>query len=207
MSGKTCRIPHLWSTVTAMTNTNIPTHARASTGARALLARWPSLLGLVAAVVVLLAGADRTTVGITVAVAAICYLAAAALDRPWAAWAAIPATTVVIFGGGLLGVQPLVSLAVVATVLVGVGLVTRAPRAALTAQGVALLVYGGLVVVGLAVAPTVGLVLVAVTLVGHGGWDLLHLRRGIVVPGSLAEACIFLDVPLGFAVLATVLVT
>lgn len=187
--------------------TNIPTHDRASTGARALLSRWPSLLGLVAAVAVLLAGADRTTVGIIVAVAAVCYLAAAALDRPWAAWAAIPATMVVISGGGLLEVQPLVSLAVLAAVLVGIGLVTRAPPVALTAQGVAVLVYGGLVVVGLAIAPTVGLVLVAVTLVGHGGWDVLHLRRGIVVPGSLAEACVALDVPLGLAVLTTLLIT
>ncbi|MGH4026957.1 MAG: hypothetical protein ACRDRV_20480 [Pseudonocardiaceae bacterium] len=191
-----------------MTNTDVPTHGRASAGARALPARWPSLLGLVAAAALLLAGAaDRTTVGITVAVAAICYLAAAALDRPWAAWAAIPAATVVIFVGGLLGAQPLVSLAVAAAVLVGVGLVIRAPRAALTAQSVAVLGYGGLAVVGLAIAPTVGLVLVAVTLVGHGAWDVLHLRRGIVVPGSLAEACVALDIPLGLAVLATLLVS
>lgn len=190
-----------------MTNTNIPTHGRAPTGARAVLARWPSLLGLVAAVAMLLAGADRTTVAITVAVAAVCYLAAAALDRPWAAWAAIPATTVVIFAGALLGAQPLVSLTVTAVALVGVGLLTRAPRAAVTAQSVAALIYGGLVVVGLALAPTIGLMLVAVTLVGHAGWDLLHLRRGIVVPGSLAEACLALDVPLGLAVLTTLLVT
>lgn len=188
--------------------TTIPAHGHAPTGARALLARWPSLLGLVAATAILLAGvADRTTVGITVAVAAVCYLAAAALDRPWAAWAAIPAGTVVIAGGGLLGVQPLTSLAVAAAVLVVAGLVTRAPRAALTAQSLAMLAYGGLVVVGLALAPTAGLVLVAVTLIGHGAWDVLHLRRGVVVPGSLAEACVALDVPLGLAVLATLLVT
>jgi hypothetical protein len=162
----------------------------------------------VAAAAVLLTGAaDRSTVGITVAVAAICSLAAAALNRPWAAWAAIPAATVVIVVGKLLDVEPLVSLAVTAVVLVAVGLLTRVPRAALTAQSAAALVYGGLAVVGLAVAPTAGLVLVAVTLIAHGGWDLLHLRRRIVVPGSLAEACVALDVPLGLAVLATLLVT
>lgn len=112
-----------------------------------------------------------------------------------------------IFGGALLGAQTLVSLAVTAAVLVGIGLVTRAPRDALTAQSAAMLVYGGLAVVGLAIAPTVGLVLVAVTLIGHGVWDVIHLRRGIVVPGSLAEACVALDVPLGLAVLVTLLVT
>ena len=192
--------------MTTMINANVPTDAPRR-GARALLARWPSLFGLVAAVAVLVAGADRTTVGITVAVAAVCYLAAAALDRPWAAWAAIPATTVVIVVGRLLGAQPLAALAVAAVVLVGVGLARRAPRDALTAQSTALLVYGGLAVVGLAIAPTAGLVLVAVTLAGHGLWDLWHLRRGTVVPGSLAEACVALDLPLGLGVLVTMLVT
>lgn len=190
-----------------MTHTTIATHGHASTGLRALVARWPSLLGLVAAAAALLGGADRATVGIIVGVAAVCYLAAAALDRPWAAWAAIPATTVVIVVGGLLGLQPLVSLAVAAAVLVGAGLTLRVSRAAMTAQAVAALVYGGLVVVGLTIAPTVGLVLIAVTLVGHGAWDLLHLRRGSVVPGSLAEFCVVLDVSLGLAVLATLLAT
>ncbi|HEX2299932.1 MAG TPA: hypothetical protein VHH34_15715 [Pseudonocardiaceae bacterium] len=190
-----------------MTTTNVPTHGQARPGARAWLSRWPSLLGLVAAGAMLLAGADRTTVGSTVAVAAVCYLAAAALNRPWAAWAAIPATTVVIFAGGLLGAQPLVSLAVAAAALVGIGLITRAPRATLTTQSAAMLAYGGLVVIGLAISPTVGLVLVALTLIGHGGWDVLHLRRGTVVPGSLAEACVALDVPLGLAVLASLLIT
>lgn len=184
-----------------------PTHGDVSPGPRALLARWPSLLGLVAAVAALLGGADRTTVGIVVAIATVCYLAAAALDRPWAAWAAIPAATIVIGGAGALGVRPLVTLAVAAAILVGVGLVTRVPRGGLTAQAVQVLVYGGLAVVGLAIAPTVGLVLIAVTLVGHGAWDVWHLRRGTVVPGSLAEFCVALDVPLGLAVLATLLLT
>lgn len=187
--------------------TDTTTHGHASTSARAVLNRWPSLLGLGAAVAMLLTVADRTTVAITVAVATVCYLAAAALSRPWAAWAAIPASGVVVVGGGLLGAQPLVSLAVMAAVLVGVGLLTRVSRSVLTTESVAVLVYGGLAVVGLAIAPTAGLVLVAVTLIGHGGWDVLHLRRGTVVPRSLAEACIALDVPLGLAVIATLLVT
>jgi hypothetical protein len=42
-------------------------------------------------------------------------------------------------------------------------------------------------------------------LVAHAVWDLVHLRRGVVVPRSLAEACISLDVPLGIAVIALAL--
>jgi hypothetical protein len=41
--------------------------------------------------------------------------------------------------------------------------------------------------------------------VAHAVWDAVHLRRGVVVPRSLAEACIFLDVPLGIAVIALAL--
>ena len=28
-------------------------------------------------------------------------------------------------------------------------------------------------------------------------WDVIHYRRDIVVPRSLSEACMFLDLPLG----------
>lgn len=53
----------------------------------------------------------------------------------------------------------------------------------------------------LALAPTAGLVLVAVTLIAHAAWDTLHLRRRIVVASSLAEFCIALDVALGLTAL------
>jgi hypothetical protein len=36
-----------------------------------------------------------------------------------------------------------------------------------------------------------------VVLASHAVWDLVHLRSGRVVPRSLAEFCIALDVPLG----------
>jgi hypothetical protein len=65
--------------------------------------------------------------------------------------------------------------------------------------------YGSVAVGALLLAPTVGLVVVALTLIGYGIWDLWHLRRhrDLVSP-SLAEACVALDVPLGFAVLIAV---
>ena len=179
-----------------------------ATGRRhALLHRWPTLVGLLAAAGILLAGPDRTTVGLTVACAAVCYLAAAALDRPWAAWAAIPATGVVIRAGLLLGARPIVSLAVAAVVLVAIGVAIRVSRSTLTLETAGLLAYGGVAAVGLAIAPTAGLLVVAVTLVAHGAWDIWHLRRHAVVPGSLAEACIALDVPLGLGVLALLALT
>lgn len=171
----------------------------------ALRHRWPTLVGLLAAAGLFLAGADRDTVAIVVAVAAVCYLAAAAFGLPWMAWAAIPGSFVVVPAGALLGLPPYTTLAAVSVLLVATGLLGRASRPALAAQTAALVVYGGVAVTALLLAPTAGLVLVALTLIGHGVWDVVHLRRRAVVSPSLAEACVALDVPLGLAVLATVL--
>ena len=165
----------------------------------------PAAAGLLAAVGSLLTGAERASVGITVAIAATCYFAAAALDRPWAAWAAIPGCAVLIVAGGLLGAPPLVTLAVLAAVLAVASLAVRGPGKALTVEGAGLLGYGGLVVLGFALAPTAGLVLVAVTLVAHAAWDVAHLRRAAVVPRSMAEFCVVLDVLLGVGVLVRLL--
>lgn len=39
--------------------------------------------------------------------------------------------------------------------------------------------------------------LAGVVLAGHAVWDLIHYRRDQVVPRSLAEFCMLLDLPLG----------
>jgi hypothetical protein len=59
----------------------------------------------------------------------------------------------------------------------------------------------------LAMAQATGLVLVAITLMAHAAWDVLHIRRRIIVPSSLAECCIALDLTLGLAVLIGFLTT
>jgi hypothetical protein len=60
-----------------------------------------------------------------------------------------------------------------------------------------MLAYGGVATIGLFLAPTAGLVMAASALIAHGVWDVIHYRRDVVVPRSLAEFCIWLDVPLG----------
>jgi len=175
-------------------------------GWQALLHRWPSALGLAAAVLQLAFGGNRETVAIVVGAALLCYLGAAALDRRWVAWAAIPGGTVVVAVSELTGVPWWVGVAVTGLVLVVVGLVIRAPRPALTAQTVALLGYGGLAVTALFLAPRVGLVLAGLVLAGHGVWDLVHYRRNQVVSRPLAEFCMLLDVPLGVGVILLAIV-
>jgi hypothetical protein len=183
------------------------TSPRPSPRLSALMHRWPSAVGFLAAVGVFLAGVDRVSVALVVAIAATCYVAAAAFSSPWMAWAWIPLSFVVVFAGALVELDPLVATGGAAAVLVVLGLLRGAARPALTLEVAGLLIYGSIAVSTLLIAPTAGLVLVAVTLVAHGVWDLWHLRRhrDLVSP-SLAEACVALDVPLGLAVLVAVVV-
>lgn len=166
---------------------------------------WPAALGLAAAVAALASGGDRDGVAITVGVAALCYLAAAALRRRWIAWAAIPVGTGVVVVSEVAGVPWWIGLGAVAVALVGTGLVIGASRPALTAQALALVGFGGLAVGSLYLAPRLGLVLAGLLLAGHAVWDLVHLRRRVVVPRSLAEFCMALDVPLGLGAVALAL--
>jgi hypothetical protein len=168
--------------------------------------RWPTVVGLLAAVGLYLAGVDRGAVALVVTVAATCYVAAAAFALPWMAWAWIPLSFVVVAAGRLVGLHPIAAAAGTAAVLVVVGLLRGTTRPAATLETAGLLLYGTVAVGALLLDPTVGIVVVATTLVAHGIWDLWHLwrHRDLVSP-SLAEACVALDVPLGLAVLVAAL--
>jgi hypothetical protein len=185
--------------MTGSTPAAVPTSRRHS-----VLHRWPSALGLVAAAAVLAIGADRETPSTVVGVAALCYLGAAALGRPWVAWAGVVGGGLVVVGGAMVGLSWWGAIGIVALALVAVGLLGGVPRRPLTAQAVAMVGFGGLAVVAVFLAPQIGLVLAGAVLASHAVWDVIHYRRGQVVPRSLAEFCILLDVPLGvgFIVLA-----
>jgi hypothetical protein len=188
--------------VAMATHTSSP---RPSVRLAALTHRWPSVVGILAAAGILFTGPDHVSVALVVAIAATCYVAAAAFSQPWMAWAWIPLSFVVVLGGALVELDPLVATAASAVVLVVLGLLRGADRPALTLELAGLLIYGAVAVGALLLAPTAGLVVAALTLVAHGVWDLWHLRRhrDLVSP-SLAEACVALDVPLGLAILVAI---
>ncbi|WP_406104822.1 hypothetical protein [Micromonospora globbae] len=175
-----------------------PYAARRST--HQALHRWPTVVGLVAASAALLAAADRDTAATSVGVAVLCYLGAAALNRPWVAWAGVLGGSVVVTAGELAGIGRWAALGAVALALVVVAVVVGAPRRPMIAQTVAFAAYGGLAFGALALDPRPGLVLAGLTLAAHAVWDAVHFVRARVVPRSLAEACMALDVPLGLGV-------
>jgi hypothetical protein len=164
---------------------------------RSVWHRWPIALGLAIAVLQLLGDPDTDTVASTTGVAVLCYLGAAAFDRRWVAWAAcfvLPPVVVISVAADLAW---WVIFAVVAVVVLSVGLLRKVPRDVLSAQAGALVVYGGAAVAALFLAPRLGLALAGMGLAAHAIWDVVHYRRNKVVHRSLAEFCVFLDVPLG----------
>jgi hypothetical protein len=50
------------------------------------------------------------------------------------------------------------------------------------------------------------MVLAGLALASHAVWDAIHYRRAAVVPRSLAEFCMLLDVPLGLGAVVLALI-
>lgn len=169
----------------------------------ALARRWPVAVGLLAAAAIALSGpGSAADLAMVTVLAASCYVAAAAFARPWMAWVWVTVGSALVVVSRLLQISPTLVNAVAGVALVVVGVVRGVARPALARQTAGLVGYGLLSLVALALPPAPGLVLAALTLIGHGAWDLWHLRRHRdQVSPSLAEACVALDAPAGVAVL------
>jgi hypothetical protein len=159
---------------------------------------WPAAVGLAAAAVVVATDPNTESIVTAISVALLCYLAAAAFDRRWVAWAGCLAFAPVVLPSQVVGLAWWVVPGIVALALVVTGLLLRVPRPPLAAQTAALIGYGGVAIAVLLLAPPrLGLALAGVAVAAHGVWDVIHYRRNVVVKRSLAEACFMLDVPLG----------
>ncbi|MGY0390518.1 hypothetical protein ACWZJV_26400 [Nocardioides sp. WG-D5] len=164
---------------------------------RPVWGHWPAALGLAAATFQIVTGVATDAVALTVTVAASCYLAAAALGLRWIAWANILVGSIVAILSELAGAPWWLGLAVFAAILVVVGLLRRTPVRPLSAEGLAMIGFGGLAVAAASISPRLGLALAGVALASHASWDYVHWRRDAVVPRSMAEFCIALDVVFG----------
>ena len=106
--------------------------------------------------------------------------------------------------GGLIGIDPWLVLGGASVVLVVLGLMLgRHARISLPNQW--RWSRTGVAVAALALGPTAGAVLASLALIAHAIWDVIHYRRNAVVPQSFAEACMFLDVPLGVTIIVLTL--
>lgn len=181
-------------------------HDHGAEGVRDVLRHWPVAAGLVAAAGSLASGAGRESVLITLMIACLCYAAAAATGRPWAAWAAIPAGTAVVVVTEVAGAPWWAGLVVVSAAVVAYGCLIGVRRPLVLRQAVALAVFGAVALVALVLPPTAALVVGGLGLAAHGAWDAWHLARREVVSRSLAVACLALDVTLGLGTVALALV-
>ncbi|WP_328531051.1 hypothetical protein OG984_07975 [Nocardioides sp. NBC_00368] len=173
---------------------------------RPLWTHWSAALGLAAATFQIVTGVATEAVALTVAVAASCYLAAAAFGLRWIAWACILVGSIVAILSELAGAPWWLGLAVFAAVLVVVGLLRRTSVGWLSAEGFAMVGFGGLAVTAVLISPRFGLAVAGIALAGHAAWDYLHWRRDAVVPRSMAEFCIALDVLFGGAAITLAII-
>lgn len=137
-------------------------------------------------------------------VAALCYLAAAASQIRWVSWLAVPPASGLPFLAMILPV-PWWLIMIIAGALISIIGLVRAPRPTLV-QAAAMIGYFGVAVLGLFLAPAIGLAVAGLALALHPIWDVLHYRRNMVVNRSLAIWCIGVDLTVagGCAVLALI---
>jgi len=157
---------------------------------------WPIALAVLVAAATAYGLTDGRDVAPVVAASGLVYLAAAATQRRWAAWAAFGIAFALITLDKFADLDAMPWLLVLAGVLVIVGPASLRthPRWALPLQTAAMLVLGATAVLALQLDPTVGGLLVAAALLGHAGWDIHHHRTGRVVDHALARFCAVLDV-------------
>lgn len=174
-----------------------PVAARPAGVARSLRQRWPTLLGLGFTVVIALRLGDGVDLAPVVAVSALIYLGASALRNRSSVWALfavgilVVVATEALLGDGV-GVWVLIGLAVP---VFAYGLVNGATQEhdGFTHQTIAMVGFGAVSALALAVGPTAGAYLVAAGLLGHAAWDVYHYRVNRVVVRSLAQFCVVLD--------------
>jgi len=180
----------------------------AGTERRSVFGRvWPAALGVLVAAATAYGLADARDVAPVLAASGFVYLAAAALGRPGAAWAAFGVTFVLIGVAKVADLDPTPWMIALAGVLAVVGLAAGRgrPAWALPLQAAAMLVLGAAALAAVRLGPTAGGLVVAVGLLGHAAWDVYHRRTGRVVARSLAEFCAVLDVILAVALAVLVL--
>ena len=164
--------------------------------------RWPTALAIAFAFLVAYDLEDGSTLYFILLISALCYLAAAALNRRRVPWAVLLLSIPAVAAMRMLGIEPAVGLLVAAVIFLGLG-VTRWREQApwgMPLQTSGMFAFGALALAVMFVEPDLGGYLVAAGLIGHGVWDAVHYRANRVAVRSFAEWCAVYDILLGAAI-------
>jgi hypothetical protein len=170
-----------------------------------VLARWPSVVGLLALLANTAGGLDARITAMIIILAATCYLAAAAIGSRRSGWAVLGVAVLAVALAMVTGLDATTTLLVMGAGFAVFGFFrgTGIDRRELTIQAAA---FAGFSVVGLTAMysePLLAANLAAAAAIGHAAWDAVHFVRDKVVSRSLTEFCFVLDLGLGVALLLT----
>lgn len=179
---------------------------------RPVLSWWPIATGLALGVFSIATDDPESNLGslLTLAIPTCAYVLIALTGRRSWSWPVTAAVVVVLFAGEALGLSGAIVLVTVTLVGLAVGAALRRwrpPPAGMGWQPWGALFFLAGVTAALLLDVTAAKVVLAVGLLLHGAWDLVHRRHWGVVSRSLAEWCAALDITLGLGLLALVLFT
>jgi hypothetical protein len=170
-----------------------------------VLARWPSVVGLLALLANTAGGIDSHVTAMIIILAAMCYLAAAALGSRSSGWVMVGAGAVAIVVAGATGLDPTATLLVMGAgfAIFGVLRGTGVDRRELGVQALGFAGFSAIALTAMYSDPLLAAHLAAAAAIGHAIWDAVHYIRDKVVSRSLTEFCFVLDLGLGVALLLT----
>ncbi|MBZ2198198.1 hypothetical protein [Occultella gossypii] len=173
-----------------------------------MAARWPSVVGALALLANVWGGTDAHVTAMIIILAAMVYVAAAALDSRPSAWVMVAVATVAVTIAMVTALDAIVVLLVMAAGFAVFGML-RGPRIRreVAIQTAGFVAFAAVALGAMMVGAVAAALLAATASLGHSAWDAVHHRRDRVVSRSLAEACMVLDIGLGLALLVTVAVT
>lgn len=172
-----------------------------------LLARWPSVVGMVALLSNVQGGLNSHVTAFIIILASMCYLASAALGSRRSAWVMAGVASLAVGAARLTVLDPTLLLLIMGVGFAAFGFL-RPRRVDRREVGIQTLAFIGFSAIGLTAmmsSPVLAALLAAGVAIGHGLWDVIHLLRDKVVARTLAEACLVLDLGLGVALLVTTL--
>lgn len=173
-----------------------------------LLARWPSVAGLLALVLNAAGGLDSHVTAFIIIVASTCYLAAAALGSRPSGWVMVGVVSVAVVVSRLAGMDPTVTLLAMGLAFSAFGFLRpgTVDRREVATMTVAFIVFSSVGLAAMMSGPVAAVLLAAAAAIGHGILDVVYFLRDKVVLRSLAEACFVLDLGLAGVLLATAFV-